>query len=71
LQAVARENPDDEHWKNGVVMCTRWLTIQEAPSQEAVDEFLARLSVEPNPGSGRIDLGIQFRHWAQSHGFRA
>ncbi len=65
-----RERPD-AHWQAGVAMCRLWLELLEAEVQQAdVDAFLARLEAERNPGSGWVDLGMQFRFWARSSGFK-
>jgi hypothetical protein len=71
FEAVDREYPG-EHWRNGAAMCRRWLALlADGASQTAIDEFVARLEAEKDHGSGWLDLGMQFRHWAKSQGFRA
>jgi hypothetical protein len=71
FEGVDREHPGP-HWQNGAEMCRRWLGLLAGnPSQADIDAFVARLEVEPNCGSGWLDLGMQFRHWARSRGFRA
>ncbi len=69
FEGVNREYPA-AHWQNGAEMCRRWLSLTEASdlSQADVDAFVARLKAESNPGSGWMDLGMQFRHWARSRG---
>jgi hypothetical protein len=70
FEGISRDNPDP-HWHNGAEMCRRWMSLTSRPSTQAeIDEFVARLETEPTPGSAWIDLGLQFRHWARSQGFR-
>lgn len=71
FEGVSREHAG-EHWHNGVEMCRRWLQlIATGATQIDVDEFVARLQSEKDHGSGWVDLGLQFRHWARSRGFTA
>lgn len=71
FEGVDREYPGD-HWHNGAEMCRRWQELLAGqPTQADIDAFVARLEAEPNPGSGWLDLGMQFRHWARQQGFRA
>jgi len=59
-----------EQWRHGAELCRRWLTFAAGtPTQADINEFVARLEVEPHTGSGWLDLGMQFRHWARSRGF--
>ena len=57
----------------GAELCRRWLDLQgrSAVSQGDIDAFLARLERAREPGSGWMDLGMQFRHWARTRGFEA
>jgi hypothetical protein len=53
-------------------MCRRWQALLTGqPTQADIEDFVTRLEAEPNYGSGWLDLGMQFRHWARSRGFRA
>lgn len=71
FEGVNRKYPG-EHWCNGAAMCRRWLAlISDGATQADIDQFVARLESEPHPGSGWFDLGLQFRHWARSQGFKA
>ena len=71
FEGVDREYPG-EHWRNGAAMCRRWQELLSGqPAQADIDAFVARLEAEPNYGSGWLDLGMQFRHWARQRGFRA
>ncbi len=72
FEGVDREYPG-EHWRNGAEMCRRWLSLTGVPrvSQSEVDDFITRLEAERSPGSGWIDLDLQFRHWARSRGLTA
>lgn len=69
--SVSAKYPENPHWKNGVEMCDWWLRLSNSSSvtQGDVDFFIKRLSEEKDAGSGWIDLGMQFRHWASLHGF--
>ena len=70
FEAVA-QTESDPYWRKGVEMCQRWLKLAAGPvSQGAVDEFLDELKAERNPGSGWLDLGMQFRAWARDRGFK-
>jgi hypothetical protein len=70
FEGVARASARP-HWRNGVVMCNRWLGLIAGPATQAdIDRFIEQLVSEPEPGSGWLDLGIQFRAWARSQGFR-
>jgi len=71
FERVNRGHPG-EHWANGVDVAKRWLSLAAQPhvSQSDVDELLARLRGEPDPGSGWTDLTWQFEHWAEQRGFR-
>lgn len=71
FERVDREYPG-EHWRRGAEMCRRWIELVAGePCQADVDAFVSDLEGEPNPGSGWIDLGLQFRHWARGCGFSA
>ena len=71
FEGVNREYPGAQ-WRNGADMCRRWLQlITLGATQADVDEFVARLESENNYGSGWLDLGMQFRHWARTQGFTA
>ena len=71
FEGVDREYPG-AHWRNGAAMCRRWQALLAGrPTQADIDAFVARLEAELNPGSGWLDLGMQFRHWARQSGFRA
>jgi len=71
VEGVDREYPDP-HWRNGVEMCRQWLRLMSGPAtQQDVDEFVRRLAAEQNPGSGWLDLGMQFQAWARDRGFKA
>ena len=71
FEGVDRASPG-EHWRNGAAMCRRWQEMLAGqPMQADIDAFVARLEAEPNYGSGWMDLGLQFRHWARQCGFRA
>jgi hypothetical protein len=71
FQGVNREYPE-KHWENGIRMCEEWLSMSRRSdvTQTEIDNFLIRLTSEKNPGSGWIDLGMQFGAWARDHGFR-
>lgn len=70
FEDVEREYPDP-HWRNGAEMCRQWLCLTSGPlTQEDVDEFVRKLVAEQNPGSGWLDLGMQFRAWARDRGFK-
>lgn len=68
-----RRGSSDPRGARGAEMCRRWMTLQERGevSQNDIDAFLAGLEAEPEPGSGWMDLGMQFRHWARTRGFQA
>jgi len=69
FEEMARAHPDP-HWRNGVVLCNQWLGLIAGPATQAdIDRFIARLDSEPEPGSGWLDLAIQFRAWARAQGF--
>ena len=69
FEGVAREYPD-AHWERGAEMCRRWLHfISASATQQGVDEFVRALSAGQSPGSGWLDLGMQFRAWARDRGF--
>jgi hypothetical protein len=71
FEGVDREYPG-QHWRNGAEMCRRWQALLTGhPTQADIEDFVTRLEAEPNYGSGWLDLGMQFRHWARSRGFRA
>ena len=71
FEGVEREHPDP-HWRSGAEMCQQWLRLMSGPlTQEDVDKFVRRLAAEKNPGSGWLDLGMQFRAWARDRGFKA
>jgi hypothetical protein len=71
FEFVGGKNPDN-HWRNGADMCRWWLAfIANGATQTDIDKFVARLESEPNSGSGWLDLGMQFRHWARTQGFNA
>jgi hypothetical protein len=72
FESVSSEHPDDPHWANGVEMCDWWLRLTSAASasQAEIDLFLKRLAEEKDAGSGWLDLGMQFRHWARLQGFK-
>jgi hypothetical protein len=63
----------DPHWKNGAIMCRRWIQLAESQAihQEQIDSFVRRLGEEEHSGAGWLDLGLQFRHWARLRGFKA
>jgi hypothetical protein len=65
-------NRDDPHWKNGTEMCEWWIRLDAKNDlrQVDIDAWLQRHSMEANPGSGWLDLGGQFKHWAEARGFR-
>ena len=68
FEGVGREYPSN-HCRNG---CQRWQALLAGqPTQADIDVFVARLEAEPSGGSGWLDLGMQFRHWARQRGFRA
>jgi hypothetical protein len=69
--SVSAEYPEDAHWRNGVEMCDWWLRLCNSSSvgQADIDMFIKRLSEEKDAGSGWLDLGMQFRHWAKLRGF--
>jgi hypothetical protein len=46
-------------------MCDWWLRLCAAE----IDLFIERLDGEKDGGSGWLDLGLQFRHWARGQGF--
>ena len=70
FERVDREYPD-AHWRKGAEMCRRWLHLTcRSASQQDVDEFVRDLSAERSPGSGWLDLGMQFRAWARDRGFK-
>ena len=70
FEGVDGEYPDP-HWRKGAEMCQRWFHLSSGPvSQQDVDEFVRELSAEPSPGSGWLDLGMQFRAWARDRGFK-
>lgn len=50
------------HWEKGIQMCDEWLSMSNRSdvTQAEVDTFLLRLGSQKNPGSGWIDLGMQF-----------
>ena len=69
FEDVNREYPG-QHWQDGAEMCRQWLQlITSSSTQIDIDQFTKRLDSEKNPGSGWVDLGLQFRHWARSRGF--
>ena len=65
-EKLAEKFPQSPHWQNGVELCQRWLRLasQGHVTQADIDEFVTRLDSEPQPGSGWLDLGLRFRHWA-------
>jgi hypothetical protein len=66
---VNRDYPAKQ-WEAGVELCHWWLRLlAEGATQPEIDRFVARLESEPCTGSGWLDLGMQFRHWARSSGF--
>jgi hypothetical protein len=70
FEGVDREYPD-AHWRRGAEMCRQWLRLTSGPvTQQDVDEFVGKLGAEQNPGSGWMDLGMQFRAWAHDRGFK-
>lgn len=70
FEGVDRDYPG-EHLRNGAEMCRRWQVLMTTlPTQADIDTFVARLEAEPNFGTGWLDLGMQFRHWALQQGFR-
>jgi len=65
FEGVDRGYPDP-HWRRGAEMCRKWLRLTAGPvTQQDVDEFVRLLNSEVSPGSGWLDLGMQFRAWAQ------
>lgn len=71
FEDAARES-DDPHWRNGVETCTRWLALTDGlVTQTEIDQLIARLDAEPDPGTGWVDLDLQFRAWARDRGFTA
>lgn len=69
FEGVARHDPRP-HWREGAEMCRRWMDLaSRSPRQSDIIEFAARLDAEPAPGSGWLDLAMQFRHWARCQGF--
>ena len=68
---VSARNPDQPHWTNGVMMCDWWLRLCAAASvtQTEIDSFIRRLDDEKDNGTGWLDLGLQFKHWARGRGF--
>jgi len=70
FDAVARET-DDPHFRKGAAMCRQWLRLISGPvTQREVDEFIDELETEQDPGSGWVDLGMQFRAWARDQGLK-
>lgn len=71
FEAAARES-GDPHWRNGVEACSRWLALIDGiVTQTEIDQLIAWLDAEPDPGSGWLDLELQFRAWARDQGFTA
>ena len=71
FEDVDGEYPDP-HWRRGAEMCREWLRLMSGPvAQQDVDDFVRRLTSEPSPGSGWVDLDMQFRAWARDRGFQA
>lgn len=71
FEAVARKSGDPRS-RNGAEMCARWLAlIDRFVTQAEIHQFLERLSAEPDPGTGWLDLELQFRAWARDKGFAA
>jgi hypothetical protein len=70
--SVNQSYPRRRWAKNGIQMCRWWAEFQEAeaPTQADIDAFLALLNAETDIGSGWVDLGLQFSHWARQRGFR-
>jgi hypothetical protein len=61
----------DPHWRRGAEMCREWIRLTSGPvTQQDVDEFVRLLNSEASPGSGWLDLGMQFRGWARDRGFK-
>ncbi len=69
---MSAEHSQDPHWANGVTMCDWWLRLRAETSvtQAEIDSFIKRLAEEKDSGTGWIDLGLQFKHWARGRGFR-
>lgn len=60
----------DEHMRRGAAVCRRWLDMTASgTTQAAIDDVAAVLDAEASPGSGWIDLGLRFKHWARVRGF--
>jgi hypothetical protein len=70
FEGVDREYPE-AHWRRGAEMCRQWLRLTSGPvTQRDIDEFVGKLDGEQSPGSGWLDLGMQFRSWARDRGFK-
>ncbi len=70
FENAARQHPDP-HWTRGAEMCRDWLRLMSGPATERdVQELFRRLEAEENPGSGWLDLRLQFRAWAREQGFK-
>ena len=69
--SVSAEHPEDPHWANGLMMCDWWLRLRAAATvtQPEIDSFIKRLAEETDSGTGWLELGLQFKHWARGQGF--
>lgn len=65
------ESSHDEHYKNGMSLCEKWISLLKNPDvhQGDISDFIAILNEEKNYGSGWIDLKLQFKAWARHNGF--
>lgn len=62
----------DEQMRRGAAICRRWLEMTASgTTQAAIDDVAAALEAEASPGSGWVDLGLRFKHWARERGFSA
>jgi hypothetical protein len=67
---MAKDDPNP-HWQHGIEMCCVWQCLRVSKlRQEHIDQFLARLRVEPDAGVMWWDFRAQFMNWARNKGFR-
>jgi hypothetical protein len=69
FEDLTARNPS-AHYQHGVAMCLRWIElIDKGASQSDITGYLSQLKSELEPGTGWIDLGLQFKSWARASGF--
>lgn len=65
------EQPDWGHWARRLSLANKWLNLFDKYSitQDEIDTLMKELRCEVHPGSGWLDITIQFWYWSNDKGY--